>query len=350
MQRKIIHIDMDCFYAAIEERNNPKLRDKPLAVGGSPERRGVICTCNYIARKYGIHSAMATSKALKTCPDLTLIEPNMPLYAKISKAIHNIFYEYTDMVEPLSLDEAFLDITGLTIKNGSATLIAREIRQKIFAAQKLTASAGVAPNKFLAKIASDWRKPNGIFVITPGQVENFVLTLPVTKIFGVVKVTAEKLFNLGIKTCSDLQQMPMITLVKEFGSFGTKLYKLARGIDERPVEPNRVRKSLSVEHTFAADLFTLNECLRKIPDLHRELKNRLQAAKNKPIIKQFIKIKFNDFSLATKETLSATIALSNYTELFAQCYKQHNKPVRLIGLGVRFKLKSSQPTESLNLF
>ena len=341
MQRKIVHVDMDCFYAAVEERNNPKFRNKPIAVGGLPDKRGVICTCNYPARKYGIHSAMATSKALKLCPTLIVIKPNMPIYTKISKSIRDIFYQYTDLVEPLSLDEAFLDVSNCQINHNSATLIAQEICKRIFATQKLTASAGVAPNKFLAKIASDWQKPNGIFVITPEQIEDFMPNLPVKKLFGVGRVTAKKLSNLGIQTCGHLQQLSIVKLVEDFGSFGAKLYELARGIDNRPVEPKRIRKSLSVERTFDTDLLTFGTCLSKISELQRELKRRLQKIKGRPIAKQFIKIKFGDFTLASKEVLSATIALSNYLELFKQCYTQHNKPVRLIGVGVRFKPKSN---------
>ena len=231
--RKIIHCDCDCFYAAIEIRDDPSLAGLPVAVGGSEDRRGVIATCNYEARQYGIHSAMASATAKRKCRDLIIIPGNMEKYRTASQQMHQIFREYTDTIEPLSLDEAFLDVTGTTICQGSGTLIAQEIRQKVRQEIGITLSAGVAPNKFLAKIASDWNKPDGQFVITPDKVEAFILKLPIGKLFGVGKVTARKMDLLGIENCGDLQDYTNFELVEMFGSFGETLYNLCRGIDER---------------------------------------------------------------------------------------------------------------------
>ena len=229
--RKIIHVDCDCFYAAIEMRDDPRLADKPLAVGGSAERRGVIATCNYEARAYGVRSAMPSRQALQLCPDLLIVKPRMDAYKAVSQDIHGIFRDYTDLIEPLSLDEAYLDVSACSHFAGSATRIADAIRRRVARELRITVSAGVAPNKFLAKIASDWQKPNGLFVITPAQVDEFVLALPVAKLHGVGKVTADKLGRLGIRTCSDLREFNKLALVKEFGSFGERLWGLARGID-----------------------------------------------------------------------------------------------------------------------
>jgi DNA polymerase-4 len=245
-QRKIIHVDCDCFYAAIEMRDDPSLASKPLAVGGSADRRGVIATCNYEARSYGVRSAMASGQALKLCPDLLIVKPRMDVYKAVSREIQSIFRDYTDLIEPLSLDEAYLDVTASPHFAGSATRIAQDIRRRVSQELHITVSAGVAPNKFLAKIASDWKKPNGLFVITPDQVEDFVAALPVNKLHGVGKVTADKLGRLGIRTCSDLREWNKLALVKEFGSFGERLWGLARGIDDRIVHNDSRRQSVSV--------------------------------------------------------------------------------------------------------
>lgn len=221
--RKIIHIDMDCFYAAIEMRDAPHLRSLPIAVGGSPDGRGVLCTANYLAREYGVRSAMASYKALKLCPDLVIVPVDFAKYRSVAHAIRKIFYSYTDLVEPLSLDEAYLDVTDCELFDNQARLIAKAICQEIIDTQHLTASAGVAPNKFLAKVASDWRKPNGIFVIPPQKVANFVQKLPVEKIFGVGKVTQRKMQQFGIYTCQDLQALSMTQLIERFGTFGQRL-------------------------------------------------------------------------------------------------------------------------------
>jgi len=247
--RKIIHIDCDCFYAAIEMRDDPSLRERPVAVGGSPERRGVVATCNYAARRFGVRSAMASSRAVKLCPELVLVPPRFEVYREASRQIARIYADYADTIEPLSLDEAFLDVTGSPHLEGSATRIALHIRGRIRREVGITASAGVAPNKFLAKIASDWNKPDGQLVVTPAEVNAFVRDLPVGKLFGVGKVTEEKLHQLGLFTCADIRARSPVELQRHVGSLGERLWRLAQGIDERPVEPFGRRKSLSVENT-----------------------------------------------------------------------------------------------------
>lgn len=242
--RKIIHIDMDCFYASVEIRENPALADKPVAVGGRAEQRGVLSTCNYIARQFGLHSAMPTAQALKRCPNLVLLPVNMPLYRAVSQQIHQIFQRYTSIIEPLSLDEAYLDVTDCDKCAGSATWIAQEIRQAIFNELHLTASAGVAPLKFLAKIASDQNKPNGQFVIEPKEVSDFVANLPLKKIPGVGKVTAEKLRQMGLVCCADVQKTERHLLLNLFGKMGQRIWQYSHGIDEREIQPHRERKSV----------------------------------------------------------------------------------------------------------
>ena len=276
--RKIIHCDCDCFFAAIEIRDDPGLAGLPVAVGGSEERRGVIATCNYEAREYGVHSAMASATAKRICRDLIIIPGNMEKYRIASQQMHKIFREYTDLIEPLSLDEAFLDVSDTELCHGSGTLIAQEIRQKVREQIGITLSAGIAPNKFLAKIASDWNKPDGQFVITPDKIESFVLKLPVRKLYGVGKVTARKMDLLGIETCTDLQAYDKFELLEMFGSFGETLFNLCRGIDERKVQTEGRRKSISVEHTFPEDLPSLETCLSTLPELMHQLEQRIGAA------------------------------------------------------------------------
>ena len=253
-QRKIIHVDMDCFYAAIETRDFPQLTGLPIAVGGQPNKRGVVATCNYEARAFGVHSAMPMSQAIKKCPQLIIQPVRMSVYQEVSKGIQAIFKNYTDTIQPLSLDEAFLDVTGSKHHHGSATLIAKAIRHDIFHQHQLAASAGIAPNKFLAKIASDLNKPNGQYVITPNQVHEFVKDLPLRKIPGVGKVTSQKLADIGLLTCFDVQQYPKAKLIDAFGKFGHVLIERAQGIDPRQISPHRVRKSVGVETTLAKDI------------------------------------------------------------------------------------------------
>ena len=243
----IIHLDMDAFYASVEIRENPELAGLPVVVGGSSKSRGVVAAASYAARKFGIHSAMPMSQASRLCPDLVCLPGNMQLYASVSKQIHEIFNRYTPEIEPLSLDEAFLDVTGTQECFGSATWLAEKIRKEIYERTQLTASAGVASNKFLAKIASDWNKPNGQFVIPPEAIAEFMLDLQVGKIFGVGKVTLKKLNNLGVETCADLQKLDLITLSNHFGIFGQRLFELCRGHDERELHHDRPEPAMRDE-------------------------------------------------------------------------------------------------------
>ena len=339
VQRKIIHIDMDCFYAAVEMWEDPSLRGKPIAVGGNPQARGVVATCSYEARRFGIHSAMAMSAALRLCPELVVLPVRMALYQSVSREIRDIFHTITDLVEPLSLDEAFLDVTHSGHCQGSATRIASQIRQQIEHRTRLTASAGIAPNKFLAKVASDWHKPNGQKVITPQQIEAFVHHLPVKKIFGVGKVTEKKMAALGIDTCGDLQTHSMAELIQHFGSFGPRLYELSRGIDERPVTTHRIRKSLSIEDTFPCDLPTLAQCQRKIPQLYQQLIKRLaQAQQQQRLIPKTLslKMRFNDFTTTTAQRPADRLEQHIYQHLCQEAWQRGQRPVRLLGLGIQF--------------
>lgn len=338
MTSKFIHCDCDCFYAAIEIRDDPALRGRPVAVGGDAGRRGVIATCNYEARQYGVHSAMASATAQRLCRDLIIIPPNFDKYRAVSQQIHVIFRNYTDLIEPLSLDEAFMDVTHTTLCKGSGTLIAREIRQRVREEIGITISAGIAPNKFLAKVASDWNKPDGQFAITPEQVDGFMLTLPVKLIPGVGKVTAQRMQLLGIDTCGDLQRYPMAELIDLFGSFGERLFALCRGKDDRKIETSHERKSISVEETYVEDLVSVEQCLSALPDLLAELQQRMtdNSSTAFSIGKQFVKIKFSDFVSTTVEHSSNHPDLEGFRELCKTGFARgNNKAVRLLGLGVR---------------
>jgi DNA polymerase-4 len=349
--RKIIHIDADCFYAAIEMRDDPRLQGRAVAVGGSADRRGVIATCNYEARSWGVHSAMPTARALKLCPDLEVIKPRMDVYKEASRQIHSILHDYTDCIEPLSLDEAFLDVSDCILYSGSATLIAKEIRSRVWQEIRLVVSAGVAPNKFLAKIASDWRKPDGLFVITPDQVDDFVLGLPVKKLHGVGKVTAAKLERMGILNCAQLREQSVLALTKAFGSFGERLWSLAHGIDERPVQPYSRRQSVSVEHTFDKDLPDLAACQAQLPSLLDDLSRRQQRLDDSyRVDKPFVKVKFHDFTQTTVEQAGAALDLDSYQLLLSAAYMRGNKPVRLLGVGVRLHDQQQQNAVQLELF
>ncbi len=332
-------------------RDDPRLQGRAVAVGGSADRRGVIATCNYEARSWGVHSAMPTARALKLCPDLEIIKPRMDAYKAASREIHSILHDYTDCIEPLSLDEAFLDVSDCTLCSGSGTLIAKEIRSRVWQELRLVVSAGVAPNKFLAKIASDWRKPNGLFVITPDEVDDFVLGLPVKKLHGVGKVTAAKLARMGITDCAHLREHSLLALSKAFGSFGERLWSLARGIDERPVQPFSRRQSLSVETTFDQDLPDLTACQAQLPALLKELARR-QARLDSDYRpeKPFVKVKFHDFTQTTIEQAGAPLDLDSYRLLLSAAFMRGNKPVRLLGVGVRLHDQQQQAAVQLELF
>jgi DNA polymerase-4 len=347
--RKIIHCDCDCFYASVEMRDDPSLRGRPLAVGGRQDQRGVVATCNYEARRYGIHSAMATAQAIKLCPDLLVIPPNMEKYRIASRQIMDIYRDYTELVEPLSLDEAYLDVTESPHCKGSATLIAQEIRRRIFDTVGITASAGVAPNKFVAKIASDWHKPDGLFLVRPEEVDAFVAALPVKKLWGVGKVTAAKLNRLGAETCADLRSWSMAELQRHFGSFGARLYDLCRGIDERDVNPVRERKSISTEETYTPDIPDLPACVALLPELMTHLQGRIERNKaGKFINKLFVKIKFADFQQTTVECVGYAPNLDTFARLLETGWLRASRPVRLLGVGVR--LSDTEIVEQLRLF
>lgn len=350
-QRKIIHIDCDCFYASVEMRDDPSLRDKPVAVGGRPESRGVVATCNYAARAFGVRSAMASSQALKRCPGLVLLPPRFEVYRAVSRQIHAIYADYASLIEPLSLDEAYLDVSDSPHHQGSASRIAAEIRARIAAEVGITASAGIAANKFIAKVASDWNKPNGQFVVRPRDADAFVAALPVGKLFGVGKVTAAKLNELGAQTCADLRDWPLPKLVQHFGRFGQRLFELCRGIDERAVSNDQPRRSLSVETTYVHDLPDLAACWSELQALIADLYARQHKARDagRPH-KAFVKIRFDDFSHTTAECISSAPNAAVWQQLLGEGWQRRSRPVRLLGVGFRYEEERMQHNRQLGLF
>jgi len=349
-QRKIIHIDADCFYAAVEVRDNPALKGLPIAVGGNADRRGVIATASYEARQFGIHSAMASATALKRCPQLILVPGRMAAYQEASRQMRDIFSEYTDLIEPLSLDEAFLDVSDCQRCQGSATLIAKEIRQRIADTIGITVSAGIAPNKFIAKVASDWHKPNGQCVVTPKLVSAFLQDLPVKKIWGVGKVTAARLEKKGIRSCADVRRHSLFEFVQMFGNFGEHIYKLAHGEDNRPVVSEWRRKSISVETTYEQDLPDLTHCIEKIPALIAELKKRMEKLDaDYGTQNSFLKMKFKDFTQTTIERQDCNTDLTDLSSLCEEAWLRKKLPVRLLGIGVKLN-DLSKNSSQLDLF
>lgn len=348
--RKFIHIDCDCFFAAIEVRDNPALKGKPVAVGGSAERRGVLSTCNYEAREYGLHSAMATKKALQLCPNLILLPHRFEVYREAAENIRRIFYQYTDLVEPLSLDEAYLDVTESNHCNGVATKMAMEIRQRIFDEVGISASAGIAPNKFLAKVASDWQKPNAQTVIKPQQIDGFVKALPVQKIPGVGKATMKKMHELNVATGADLQQFSKTELSQYFGKFGLRLYNLCRGVDHREVVTSRPRKSLSVEYTLEHNCAVFEQLQKPLSEVFAKLELRLQKIKPARVLKScFVKVKFADFSIRSKTIAINRVDEAVCAELLKALLEQESLAVRLIGVGVVFQT-AGESMQQLSLF
>ena len=336
-QRKIIHCDCDCFYAAVEIRDDPSLAGLPVAVGGDADRRGVITTCNYPAREYGVHSAMPSAHARRLCPGLLIIPPDFDKYRAASRHIRQIFYEFTDLVEPLSLDEAYLDVSDAQACQGSATLIAREIRHRVRAEVGITVSAGVAPNKFLAKVASDWNKPDGEFVILPEEVDAFVAQLPVRRISGVGRATADRLARLGVSTCADLRAFSVFDLSAHFGRFGLRLHELCRGVDQRAVEATQRRKSLSVERTYTEDLHGIDVCARQLTELLMTLKSRLRRVDADYLVtKLYLKVKFADFQITTVECVGRVPDQARFAHLLESALERSDLAVRLLGVGVRF--------------
>ncbi len=345
--RKIIHIDMDCFYAAIEMRDRPELRGRPIAVGGARDRRGVLTTASYEARKFGVRSAMPTWIALRKCPDLIVVPTRFEIYRRDSARLREIFHTFTDLVEPLSLDEAYLDISHLPYEPAA---VAAEIRDRIREELALTASAGIAENKLLAKIASDWEKPDGQFEIRPGQAEAFMPPLPVRKLWGIGQVTAKRLEQMGVTTCGQMQRYSLFELHRHFGKFGLELYEQCRGLDDRSVEPHRERKSLSNERTFSDNLITLSQCEERLGPLYEELLEDLaKRALRLPVHKLVLKLKFSDFSRTTIERVATQPELRAYKELLEQAFRRSRHPIRLMGVGVRFARPEDSRVEQLEL-
>lgn len=339
--RKIIHIDMDCFYAAVEMRDNPALRNIPIAIGGSATQRGVISTCNYPARRFGVRSAMATAYAQRLCPDLVLVKGRMEKYVEESKRIRAIFADYTDLIEPLSLDEAYLDVTYCELNNNSATQIAQSIRKRINNELGLTASAGVAPCKFVAKIASDENKPDGICVITPEKLDGFVKHLDLKKIPGVGSVTLQKLHRMGLHTCNDIRVFPRKQLEKSFGKFGEVLWERAHGIDDRELTLSRERKSIGVERTLSTDITEFYECELVLNKLINKLKQRIEqyfSRSSKPtsrIVSHAVKLKFSDFQITTVEHRQDALNSSFFFELLKEALQRaKGRNIRLLGVSV----------------
>ncbi len=335
--RKIIHIDMDAFYASVEQRDNPELRGKAIAVGGSPEGRGgVVATASYEARKFGVRSAMPSKKAVQLCPEVIFVRPRFAAYKEVSQKIREIFRRYTDLIEPLSLDEAYLDVTQDKQNIGSAIDIAKQIKQAIKDELQLTASAGVSINKFVAKIASDMNKPDGLTFIGPSTIESFMEKLAVEKFFGVGKVTAEKMKKMSLFTGADLKQLPEDEMVKHFGKAGRFYYQIARGIDNREVQPNRETKSIGAEDTFPYDLTEIDEMNIELDKLSQTVANRLQQyqLKGRTIT---LKIKYSDFKQITRN-YSVTEPVGDF-ETISQTAKNlllatepEGKRIRLLGV------------------
>jgi DNA polymerase-4 len=347
-QRKIIHVDMDAFYASVEQMDNPALKGKPLAVGGA-EKRGVVSAASYEARKFGVRSAMSGYLAKRNCPDLIFVPPRFERYKEISLKIRNIFFDYTDLVEPLSLDEAYLDVTTNKKGNPSASLIAEEIRQRIFDEVGLTASAGISINKFLAKVASDYNKPNGQKTVNPEEVLSFLEDLEIRKFYGVGKVTANKMYHLGIFTGTELKQKSLEFLKENFGKSGDYYYQVVRGIHNSEVKPNRIPKSVGAERTFDENLSSEIFMLQRLDSIATELEKRLKKSKisGKTVT---LKIKYSDFTLQTRsKTLAYFIAdksliLETTKELLYQ--EKLENSVRLLGISLsNLNTEKNEPLE-----
>jgi DNA polymerase-4 len=334
--RKIIHIDMDAFFAAVEQRDNPEYQHKPLIVGGLPNSRGVVATCSYEARKFGIHSAMPSSHARRLCPQAIFVKPRFEAYREASAIIRTIFSQYTDLFEPASLDEAYLDVSSSGHCNGSATLVAREIKHNIKGQTGLTASAGISYNKFLAKIASDMDKPDGLFLIAPEQGPEFVAQLAIGKFHGIGKATEAKMHGLGVFTGADLKRVPLLRLQHIFGKAGQYYYNISRGTDHRLVKNHRISKSIGVETTFQNDLENLDDILQQLQKLFAKALNKV-STKKMLARTVTLKIKYHDFEQITRSrTFNRPItSISDNTgfiqELLAKTDISHKK-VRLLGI------------------
>ncbi|MGR9116175.1 MAG: DNA polymerase IV [Gammaproteobacteria bacterium] len=347
--RKIIHIDMDAFFAAVEQRDFPELRNKPLIVGGRPDSRGVVATCSYEARKYGIHSAMPSAHAFRLCPKAVFVKPRFDAYREASAIIRKIFTEYTELIEPPSLDEAYLDVSATIQFRGSATMIARDIKRKIKQQTELTASAGVSYNKFLAKIASDIDKPDGLHVITPDRGPLFIESLPIGKFHGIGKATEKKMQSLGIYTGKDLKNLSLPLLQQYFGKSGPHYFNICRGIDNRPVNNHRVSKSVGVEITFQQDINTREAVVSQLLELLKQALTKT-ASKKLQAHTLTIKIKYHDFVQITRsrtlpEAISTTEnALPLLDDLLKNTQAGERK-IRLLGVSLS---SLTRPTEMYN--
>ena len=343
--KKILHIDMDCFYAQVEMRDRPELQGLPIAIGGIQNGRGVLCTSNYEARKFGVHSAMPTGLALKKCPHLVLIAPNFEKYRKISEEIFQVFKSFSDKIERISLDEAYIDLSECKKFNNDAIAISKEIKRRIYGKTGLTASVGISYNKYLSKIASDLKKPNGLVVLRPEGIQSFIDHLKIEKVNGVGKSTLLKMHSEGLYYLGDLKRFTKLDLINRYGEFGVRLYGYSRGIDERKIIPERQRKSLSVEKTFSNDVDNIKELYYFLRCLYEELDERLRA-KDLLIKGIFIKFKRPDFTVYGVQRLDS-FNWNNIKELFHG--KWDKRPLRLLGIGVRFHYDAHEEQLSLPL-
>ena len=355
IQRKIIHVDMDAFFASVEQRDFPELRGQPVIVGGQPESRGVVAACSYEARKFGIHSAMACSRAYRLCPNAVFVKPRFDAYRQASADIHEVFREITPLIEPLSLDEAYLDVSDSTEQQGSATLIAQLIKQRILERTGLVASAGISYNKFLAKIASDMDKPDGIYVIRPEQGLEFVSTLPVKKIHGVGKVTEKKMLGLGIETGADLRAKTLVELQRYFGKSAQYYFNIARAVDHRPVRSSRKRKSIGIERTYPEDMKDLALIKEHLSELLQKGIERM-AAKNNFARTLTLKLKFDNFQQITRSQTTEQ-ELESYEQWLPVLLVLLDKTdagvraVRLLGLSFSgLTTQKAEAVEQLSLF
>jgi DNA polymerase-4 len=336
--RKIIHIDMDAFYASVEQRDNPQLHGKPIVVGGNPDSRGVVATCSYEARRFGIHSAMSCARAYRLCPQAIFVRPRFDAYQKVSQQIREIFSNYTDLVEPLSLDEAYLDVTMNKPDIQSATWIAQNIRKDIRQKTNLTASAGVSYNKFLAKIASDVKKPDGLTVVTPEHAEQFIAQLPIRRFHGVGRVTEKKMQTLGILTGADLRQHSLVELSKNFGKAGQYYFNIARGVDLRPVMPNRIRKSIGKETTLSEDITDVGQMLTIIGSLSEKVAALLENKQTSGMTLT-LKVKYADFQIVTRsfsqeKPIETAKDILRIAESLLQKTDAGDRAVRLLGVTI----------------
>ena len=352
--RKIIHIDMDAFFAAVEQRDNPRYQNKPVIVGGAPDSRGVVATCSYEARKYGIHSAMPSATAFRLCPQAIFVKPRIAIYKEASALIRQVFYQYTTIVEPVSLDEAYLDVSHSELYQGSATRIAQAIKQQIFSETGLVASAGVSYNKFFAKIASDMDKPDGLYLITPEQGLAFVAQLPIAKFHGVGKATERKMHNLGIKNGTDLKQFSLPVLQQHFGKSALFFFNIALGVDERPVKTNRESKSIGTEITYAHDLEQSKEIYQQLTELFDKALVKVEAKKLYARTLT-IKVKYHDFQQITRSlTFNRPIKSQlSKTPVFRQLLQKDaigQSKIRLLGITLSSLEKQTNYYQQMDIF